>query len=110
MSKKTATDTTETETAIDATKPITLSVPLDHDGKKLTEITMRRAKVKDVRAAKALAKTPDEIETILLSNLSGLPIEVVEEMDLADYGKMQEWVISFLPPGLLSQIAKSLKQ
>lgn len=60
--------------------PVTLG-----DGRTLTELTLRRAKVRDLRQAQRQASTEPEQELVLLGLLTGLVPEDVEELDMADY-------------------------
>jgi len=50
---------------------------------------MRRAKVKDLKAAQRFGDTPEDQEIGLIAILTGLTPEDVQEMDLTDYTQMQ---------------------
>lgn len=75
--------------------PIPLEFPIDFEGKKLTEITMRRARVQDVVNARKGKLDEAEQETKLIATLCGLPPAAILELDLADYKKLQEVLQSF---------------
>jgi hypothetical protein len=75
--------------------PITLDYPIDFEGGKLSEITIRRPKVSDVTAARKGKKDEAEQEVTLIASLSGLPASAIEQLDLADYKKLQEVLQGF---------------
>lgn len=66
------------------------------DGKELREIELRRPKVRDRLAVERSKSSDAEKEVQLIANLSELPIEVIEEMDLSDYAKIQQKLSNFL--------------
>lgn len=70
-------------------RTIKLDYPIkDGEGKEIAELHVRRAKAKDVRQ---VAKRGDEIEQTfhLMSILTGLVPEDIEELDIADFKKVQ---------------------
>lgn len=75
--------------------PITLTYPVDFEGGKLNEITLRRPKVSDVTAARKTAKDDAAQEVALVAKLAGLPTSIIEELDLGDYKKLQEHLQGF---------------
>ena len=58
-------------------------------GKRIDVLTMRRAKVKDLKAANRFGDKPEDQEIALLAILTDLTPEDVQEMDLADYTQLQ---------------------
>ncbi len=54
----------------------------------VTELTVRRPKVKDELAAKRNRTDPAEIEVALLASLTGQSPAVIGELDLDDYDKL----------------------
>ena len=78
---------------------VKLEHPVEHQGTTYTEITMRRPKVRDQKAAARAGKTPEEQETAMLVNLCEVAPEVFEEMDLADYLAVQKAYKGFFPEG-----------
>ena len=69
---------------------ITLKHPFkDGLGNEVTEIAVRRAKVRDIRRMNE-KKTDAEKETFLLSEITGLMIEDMDLMDIADYVELQK--------------------
>ena len=68
---------------------VALDFPIqDGEGKTITELKIRRPKVKDLRAAQS-QKTEADQELFLLSKLTGLVMEDIAELDIADYQKVQ---------------------
>lgn len=80
-----------------------LRYPIEFEGKKIKEITLRRATVKDMRKAKEISGDDAESEVILISNLADLPIDAIELLDLWDYQVLQKELSSFLPKPRRSQ-------
>ena len=78
-------------------KKIKLSHPVEAEGRPISELTMRRPKVRDERDARRAAGSDDagERELALFGNLCGEPPEVMEELDLADYRRLQETFAGF---------------
>ena len=58
-------------------------------GKRIEALAMRRAKVKDLKAANRFGDKPEDQEIALLAILTDLTPEDVQEMDLADYTQLQ---------------------
>lgn len=70
-------------------KTIELDYPIqDGHGKTITELKVRRAKAKDLRNAQNQKNEADQ-EFYLLSVLTGLVMEDIAELDIADYQKVQ---------------------
>jgi hypothetical protein len=67
---------------------VKLSQPFSVAGKMLTEVTLRRPKVKDLRAMDR-AKGDDNSEVmqgiVMAAVLCGLPVEAIDEMDAVDF-------------------------
>ena len=63
---------------------VSLSYPIEVDGKSVSTLTLRRPLVRDLIAAE---RQPGDIaqEAALLSACSGLPFEAVGRLDAADY-------------------------
>lgn len=75
---------------------IKLDYPIKVDGKETTVLNMRRAKARDMIAADSAGPSPAEKEVRLFANLCEIPPDAVEELDMADYMKVQEVYQSFL--------------
>lgn len=65
-------------------------------GKALDRLTLRRAKVADLREASRGSVSQEDQEVALLARLSGLLPEDVLELDLADYKALQDAFRSML--------------
>ena len=59
-------------------------------GKALDKLTLRRAKVADLREASRGGASQEDQEVALLARLSGLLPEDLLELDLADYKALQD--------------------
>jgi hypothetical protein len=66
------------------------------DGRDVTEISLRRPKVRDRLAVERSNVSDAEKEVQLIANLAELPVEVIEDIDLADYAKLQRALTDFL--------------
>lgn len=77
---------------------IKLIEPIKIDGVSIFELTLRRPKVRDRLAVERSGNNDAEKEVALIANLAGIPKEAVEELDLADYAKIQEALQGFLLP------------
>lgn len=80
------------------TKDIALDYPIElPPHPRIASIKVRRPKVKDELQAKRRAKSDDpaEAEIHLIAVLTDLAPEVVEELDMTDYGKIQARLLDF---------------
>lgn len=69
---------------------VKLSEPLKTgDGRVLDTLTLRAPRVRDLKAAQRRSENAAEQELSLLASLAGLVPEDLEELLLADYGKLQ---------------------
>jgi hypothetical protein len=75
---------------------IKLTNPVKVDGREIIEISLRRPKVRDRLAVERSNASDAEKEVQLIANLAELPIEVIEDIDLADYAKLQRALTDFL--------------
>jgi hypothetical protein len=75
---------------------IKLTCPIEISGAVTEEVTMRRAKVKDMRLASANSNGSLDYESTLFANLCEIPMEAMDQIDADDYEKMQETYKSFL--------------
>lgn len=75
---------------------IKLNEPIKIDGIITSELTLRRPKVRDRLAVERMGTNDAEKEVALIANLADIPREAVEEIDLADYAKIQEVLQGFL--------------
>jgi hypothetical protein len=74
---------------------IELQFPIDFEGGKLSKVELRRPKVADVVKARKGLKDEAEQEVALIAKLSGLPPAAIEDLDIADYKKLQEVLSGF---------------
>jgi hypothetical protein len=77
---------------------IKLSQAITIENNTYEKLSLRRPKVRDRLAVERLKKTDAEKEITMIANLAEVTVEVIEELDLADYGKIQEVLQSFLEP------------
>ncbi|SSY80133.1 phage tail assembly protein [Alysiella crassa] len=76
---------------IGITQTIQLNVPVQlADGRELNQVTMRRAKVGDLRSVSHYQNEAEQ-EIALIARLAGLIPEDLEELDLSDYVQLQDW-------------------
>lgn len=75
---------------------IELWFPIHWEGHEITQIEMRRPKVRDQKGAVNASENPVEQEIHMFSNLSEQPSAVIEELDSADYGRLQKVYQGFL--------------
>ncbi len=75
---------------------IKLTEPIKIDGTLVSELTLRRPKIRDRLAVERMGNIDAEKEVALIANLASISREAVEELDLADYSKIQEVLQGFL--------------
>jgi len=86
-------------------KTVTLSDPVTWDGQMITEVVIKKPKVKDVRRLQAaLEGVEDRFEqgVIMASQLSGIPAEAFDEFDFDDFTAVSEAFSAFFPQGTAS--------
>lgn len=69
---------------------IKLTAPMTLNNITYDELKIRRPKVRDRLAVERMKKTDAEKEIAMIANLAEVDIAVIEELDLADYGKIQQ--------------------
>lgn len=75
---------------------IKLKYPITLDGVSITELSMRRSKVKDRLAVANMKNLSDEEKEILLfANLCEVSPDVIRELDEADYPEVQKVYMGF---------------
>lgn len=77
---------------------ITLNIPVTVENITHDKLNIRRPKVRDRLAVERIKKTDAEKEIAMIANLAEVSVETIEELDLADYGKVQEVLQGFLVP------------
>lgn len=76
---------------------VELEHPVTVEGAAYGELSMRRPKVRDMRDAEKGGGGKAETEIRLFANLCEVAPAVIEEMDLADYERLQEAFGAMLP-------------
>ena len=79
-------------------KKIKLETPIKIDGVEVNEISLRRPKVRDLLISDRKNISESEREINLIANLAEVSPEVIQELDLCDYMKIQTWLKDFLSP------------
>lgn len=75
---------------------IKLEIPIRIDGIEVGEISLRRPKVRDLLISDRKNISESEREINLIANLAEIPAEAIQDLDLCDYLKIQEWLKDFL--------------
>jgi hypothetical protein len=75
---------------------IILTHPIQYNGILLTEISLRRPKVRDRLVVDRMTVSDAEKEILLIANLAEVSREAIEEIDLADYSNIQKVLQHFL--------------
>ena len=75
---------------------IKLDHPIQVNGVAMKEIFLRRPKVRDRLVVDKMTVSDAEKEILLIANLAEISREAVEELDLADYTKIQKELQNFL--------------
>lgn len=77
---------------------IELKYPVEREGlSPLARVTVRRPRVKDIAAMEA-ARDRGEIAAIAaaVASMNGVPADVIEDMDAADFARLSEVLVPFL--------------
>ena len=92
-------------TAPTKTRTFRLSDPINWEGRQITEVTMTKPRVKDLkRMNAALDGITDRLDQgiVMAATLTGLPVEAIEEMDTDDFTAISEVIADFFPKGTAS--------
>lgn len=73
-----------------------LKYPIDDGGTLITELKIRRPKVRDQLSASKLTGSEAEQEVAMFAGLSDLTPDLIAEMDFADYQALQKLYTTFL--------------
>ena len=82
------------------TKTLRLHYPVTVEDREVSEVTITRPKVRDLKAMDAaLDGIKDKLDQgiVMAATLTGLPPEVIEELDAEDFTKLSEEVAGFFP-------------
>ena len=75
---------------------IKLNYPIESDGTNITDLNMRRSKVKDrLIVAKMKNSSDEEKEIRLFANLCEVAPNIIEELDESDYANLQKAYMDF---------------
>ncbi len=75
---------------------VSLDYPFEFEGQQIKSLTLRRPKVSDNLAVQKAAISDAEKEILLLANLAEVAPQLIHQMDLKDYSKLQAVLSSFL--------------
>ena len=75
---------------------IPLRSPVEHNGQTFDTLKMREPKVRDSLTARKQGGTDAAVEVLLFANLCDVHPDVVENMGMHDYGKLQDAYKGFL--------------
>jgi hypothetical protein len=81
-------------------KTLRLHYPVTVEDREVSEVTITRPKVRDLKAMDAaLVGITDKLDQgiVMVSVLTGLPPEAVEELDADDFTRLSEEVAGFFP-------------
>jgi hypothetical protein len=88
----------ESRQMTEATTELALKQPIEHDGKKIVSLKIRRPIVADMLAAQKVSTNEPERELNLIAVLTGLPRAAVEKLDMRDYMALQRKLAEFMKP------------
>lgn len=75
---------------------VTLKWPVTFEGREVTELTMRPCRVDDQIAALAAKGIDAEKEKLLLATLCNVPQELIGQLVMGDYKRLQQALETFL--------------
>jgi len=75
---------------------ITLQYPVTVNGAETTGLSMRRPKVRDMLIGEKKGKSDAEKEIHIFANLCEVSPDVIQELDMVDYGTLQKEYQDFL--------------
>lgn len=88
-----------TEMNLAAVQTVELNYPVAHEGQMLGAVTLRRPTVRDSLEAQRLgALNPAELELHMMAQLSGLPLQTLERLDMQDYIRLQAVLQAMVRP------------
>jgi len=79
-------------------KKIKLETAIKIDGVEIHEISLRPPKVRDLLIANKTNSDESTREVNLIANLAEVSVDAIQELDLRDYMKIQNWLNDFLSP------------
>lgn len=84
---------------------VKLDYPFEHDGREISSLTFRRMKAKDALIGEG---GEEKVKTgyMLYATLAGVPIEVIEELDMEDLEKIAEAVVPLMGKSAREELAR----
>lgn len=77
-----------------------LKHPVEYEGETIEFVSLRRPRVRDLRALEAKKGEGDIAQSIaMIAAVTGMPEGVVDEMDAEDYTILSERIADFFPRG-----------
>lgn len=73
-----------------------LQYPITYKGEDITELTLRRPKMADVKKLAAAKGDTLAASSQTVADLAGKPIGMIDELDPEDYAPMQKWAQEIL--------------
>jgi hypothetical protein len=80
------------------TEELPLRAAIEHEGKQITSLKIRRPIVADMLAAQKVSTNEPERELNLIAVLTGLTRSAVEKLDMRDYMALQRKLAEFMKP------------
>jgi hypothetical protein len=87
-------------TAPKTPKTVTLSEPIEFEGREIAEVRIKKPKVKDLKRMNAeLEGVTDQLQQgiVMAAALTGLPSQAIEELDTDDFTTISEAIADFFP-------------
>jgi len=81
---------------MNAKTTVKLQFPIEFAGRHITEVTLRRATVKDTSTARQQGKTDEDFQIMLTANLAEIEPDAIRQMDMADYNAIGKVLEGFL--------------
>ena len=77
-------------------REVKLDNPIEFDGQRVEKLSIRSPKVKDNIQIQKMQGSDSEKEVAFIARLCNVPIELIEELEMSDYFKLQETLGVFL--------------
>ncbi len=74
---------------------VTLEVPIEFDGRQISELTLQRPKVKHLKKMEAI-ESDVEKAVMLIATLASISESAVEELDSVDFSQCSEVIEEFM--------------
>lgn len=77
---------------------ITLKFPFDFGGVTVTELSLRRPKVRDIRAMEKGKGSDSDRSITMMANLAEVDPDLFDELDPVDFAAVNDWLEPILDP------------